>query len=173
VTPGDSVSNPARGAAAGAAAAALWAAQQPLDKRVLESDYDDVELLGRLVTSGDGWRAAGLAMHVANGAVFGAAYSLIRPAIPGPGWAAGALVALAENFAFWPLVAVTDRFHPARRELPRLGGNRPALAQATWRHLVFGVVLGALAEPRGAAGRSRRDNPCGEPEGGQPPGPRS
>jgi hypothetical protein len=162
-------SDAARGAAAGAVAAALWAAQQPLDKRLLESDYDDVELLGRLVTSGDDWRAAGLAMHVANGAVFGAAYSLIRPAIPGPGWAAGALVALVENFAFWPLVAVTDRFHPARRELPRLRGNRMALAQATWRHLIFGVVLGALAEPREAANRPRRDIACGQSGPAKPP----
>ena len=37
-----------RGALAGAAAAAVWAAQQPLDKRVFGVDYDDVELLGTL-----------------------------------------------------------------------------------------------------------------------------
>ena len=37
-----------RGALAGAAAAAVWAAQQPLDKRVFGVDYDDAELLGRL-----------------------------------------------------------------------------------------------------------------------------
>jgi hypothetical protein len=39
---------------------------------------------------------------------------------------------------------VSDRIHPARRELPALGGNRRAFAQATWRHLLFGVVLGEL-----------------------------
>ena len=33
------------GAAAGAIAAALWAAQQPLDKRLFDSDYDDTELI--------------------------------------------------------------------------------------------------------------------------------
>ena len=153
----------ARGGAAGAVAAALWAAQQPLDKRVLRSDYDDVELLGKAITRGDAWPAVGLTIHLANGAAFGAAYSLIRPALPGPGWAAGAQAALAENFALWPLVAVTDRVHPARRELPRLSGNRRALAQATWRHLLFGVVLGALAE-RGD--EARRDIACAEPEGG-------
>jgi hypothetical protein len=37
--------------------------------------------------------------------------------------------------------------HPARRELEPLTGNRRALAQATWRHLVFGAALGLL-EPR-------------------------
>ena len=29
-------------------AAGVWAAQQPLDKRVFECGYDDVELLGKL-----------------------------------------------------------------------------------------------------------------------------
>ena len=38
-----------RGALAGATAAAVWAAQQPLDKRVFGVDYDDVELLAGLV----------------------------------------------------------------------------------------------------------------------------
>ena len=57
---------------AGAVAAAVWAAQMPLDKRVFGSRYDDVEILGKLVTRGSGWQAAGLAMHVANGAMFGA-----------------------------------------------------------------------------------------------------
>ena len=57
-----------RGALAGALAAALWAAQQPLDKRVFGFPFDDVELLGKAVTSGPHWRAAGMAMHLANGA---------------------------------------------------------------------------------------------------------
>jgi hypothetical protein len=69
---------------AGAVAAGLWAAQQPLDKRVFGSDYDDVELLGKLVTRGSGWQAAGVAMHTANGALFGATYALVRPLVPVP-----------------------------------------------------------------------------------------
>ena len=59
------------GALAGAVAAGVWAAQQPLDKRVFGSDYDDVELLGKLVTRDSAWQAAGLAIHLANGAAFG------------------------------------------------------------------------------------------------------
>ncbi|MGI9094733.1 MAG: hypothetical protein ACR2F4_04050, partial [Thermoleophilaceae bacterium] len=55
------------GAIAGAAAAGVWAAQQPADKRAFGSGYDDVELLGKLITRGDAWPAAGLAVHVANG----------------------------------------------------------------------------------------------------------
>jgi hypothetical protein len=132
------------GALAGALAAGVWAAQQPLDKRVFGSDYDDTELLGKLVTTGPAWPAAGTAIHVANGAAFGAAYSVARPFIPAPPLAAGVLAALAENFAAWPLGSLVDRHHPARGELETLGGNVRALAQATWRHFLFGLVLGEL-----------------------------
>ena len=72
------------GALAGGVAAAVWAAQQPADKRAFDSGYDDVELLGKLVTRGDAWPVAGLALHVANGAVFGAVYAQLRPFLPGP-----------------------------------------------------------------------------------------
>ena len=133
-----------RGALSGAVAAGVWAAQQPLDQRVFASRFDDVELLGRAVTSGDGWFAAGLAMHVANGAAFGALYANLAPSLPIPAPLRGPAVALAENFASWPLTMLTDRFHPARDQLPALSGSPRALAQATWRHLVFGVVLGEL-----------------------------
>ncbi|MGH2979167.1 MAG: hypothetical protein ACRDLQ_05970, partial [Solirubrobacterales bacterium] len=67
-----SVRRALNGAAAGAAAATLWALQQPLDKRVFGSRYDDVELLGRMVVRGPGWRPAGFALHAVNGAAFGA-----------------------------------------------------------------------------------------------------
>lgn len=133
-----------RGALAGAAAAAIWAAQQPLDKLVFGSRYDDVELLGKAVTRGQAWPAAGLAMHVANGAVFGALYAQAAPRMPLPAWARGPALALAEHVALWPLTSVTDRLHPARKELPRLSGNRAAFAQAAWRHLLFGVALGEI-----------------------------
>jgi hypothetical protein len=67
----------------------------------------------------------------------------------------GPAAALTEHLAFWPLGAVSDRFHPARRELTPLKGNARAFAQAAWRHLLFGMVLGALerrlnAEPEPA-----------------------
>jgi hypothetical protein len=136
-----------RGAAAGAIAATLWALQQPLDKRVFGSRYDDVELLGKLVTRGPAWRAAGLALHATNGAAFGASFALARPHLPGRPLAQAVAVAMAENFGFWPLGRMIDRFHPARRELEPLAGNHRALAQATWRHLLFGAALGVL-EPR-------------------------
>ena len=37
-----------------------------------------------------------------------------------------------------------DRYHPARGELTPLRGNGRALAQATWRHVLFGVLLGTI-----------------------------
>ena len=132
------------GAIAGGLAATVWAAQQPLDKRLFECDYDDVELLGKLVTRGDGWPAAGLALHASNGAVFGAVYSQLRPFVPAPPVVAGLLAGLAEHALLWPLGSVLDRVHPARKELVELGGNRRAFAQAAWRHALFGLVLGGL-----------------------------
>jgi hypothetical protein len=131
---------------AGAVAATAWAVQQPLDKRVFGTRYDDVELLGKLVTRGRAWPAAGLAMHAANGAAFGATYALLRPRLPGPPLAMAVTIVMAENLGFWPLGRLIDRHHPARRELEKLRGNRRALAAATWRHVLFGVLLGGIEE---------------------------
>ena len=134
----------ARGALAGAVAAGIWVAQQPLDKALFGVDYDDVEMLGKLVTRGREWPAVGLALHVLNGAAFGAVYSQLRPFFPGPPVLAGLAAGLAENFATWPLIGLVDRHHPAAGEIPKLAGNGRALAQATWRHALFGIALGAL-----------------------------
>ncbi|HET9074417.1 MAG TPA: hypothetical protein VFN48_07545 [Solirubrobacteraceae bacterium] len=133
-----------RGAVCGVVAAAVWAAQQPLDQRVFAFAYDDVEMLGRAVSRDENWLAPGLALHLLNGGLFGATYALVAPSLPGPAWLKGPLAAVAENTALWPLVSGLDRFHPAREKIPALAGNRRALAQATWRHLVFGLVLGEL-----------------------------
>jgi len=133
-----------RGALAGAIAAAVWAAQQPLDKRAFGCDYDDVELLGKLVTREPAHVPIGLAMHLQNGAMFGAVYANVAPLLPLPPRARGVAAAMLEHVALWPLGRLTDRFHPARDELPRLTGNGRAFAQAAWRHLLFGIVLGEL-----------------------------
>jgi hypothetical protein len=142
-------------------AAAVWAVQQPLDKVVFSSRYDDVELLGKAVTRDSGWLPIGLGLHMANGALFGAVYATVAPAIPVPPQLRGPIAALSEHVALWPLTGVTDRLHPARDDLPKLRGNRAAFLQATWRHLLFGFVLGEL---------ERRINAEPEPE---PPEPES
>jgi hypothetical protein len=133
-----------RGALAGAVGAAAWAAQQPLDKRVFGVDHDDVELLGKLLTRERAWIPAGLAFHVANGALFGALYANVAPSLPVPRPARGPLAGLVEHLATWPATALVERLHPARGDFPRLWGSGRAFAQATWRHLVFAVVLGEL-----------------------------
>jgi hypothetical protein len=132
------------GALAGAAAAAVWAAQQPLDKRLFRSRYDDLELLGKLIRRDASWPLAGLALHIQNGMLFGAAYAQARPFLPGPPVARAACAAMAEHVGLWPLGRLVDRYHPARQELTPLGGNRRAFAQSAWRHLLFGLVLGEL-----------------------------
>jgi len=135
-----------RGALAGGTAAAAWAAQQPLDRRLFGSGYDDVELLGKAVARGRAWPAVGLALHLSNGAVFGAVYANLVARVPEsvPPVLRGPAAAMVEHFGLWPLARLIDRLHPARDELPRLGGNRRAFWQASWRHLVFGLMLGEL-----------------------------
>jgi len=134
----------ARGAFAGAVAAAVWLAQQPLDKPIFGVDYDDSELLGKAFTRGRAWPLVGAALHLGNGALLGALYTNLAPRMPLPSWSRGPFVAMTEHLGTWPLTLAVDRVHPARHELPRLAGNPRAFAQATWRHLVFGVVLGEL-----------------------------
>jgi hypothetical protein len=134
-------------AAAGAAAAIVWGLAEPLDQRLLRYDYSDVALLGKAVTRGPRWRVAGFAIHAANGAVFGLVFDGLRDRSPiGPRRLAVAM-ALAEHAALYPLCWFVDRHHPARGEpgVPPLLTSPRAFAQATWRHLVFGTVLGRLA----------------------------
>jgi len=135
-----------RGAVAGAVAAVVMTLEQPVDKRLFDSEYDDVEILGKLVTRGDNWRPIGIALHVQNGAIFGVAYARLKPSLPGPAVLRGLLVGLIEHVAAWPLTVVFDRYHPARKELPKLAANPRAFGQATIRHAVFGIVLGLLED---------------------------
>jgi len=151
-----------RGAFSGAVAAAVWALGQPLDKALFSSRYDDVELLGKAVTQGNVWYPMGLALHMQNGAVFGAAYANLAPLIPLPPVWRGPAVALTEHVVLWPLGALSDRLHPAREQLPGLGGNRRAFAQGVWRHVLFGLVLGELErrlndEPEPTAAQAEAD----------------
>ena len=132
------------GAIAGGVAAAVWAAQQPVDKRVFASRMDDVELLGKLVSNGDSWPLTGVALHVQNGAAFGAAYAQVRRFIPGPPALVGLALVMAEHLSSWALIGLVDKLHPRRRELVTLKGNRRAFWQATWRHAVFGLLLAEL-----------------------------
>jgi hypothetical protein len=135
-----------RGGVAGAIATVVMTLEQPLDQRLFDSKYDDVEILGKLVTRGDGWRPVGWALHVQNGAIFGVVYARLKPSLPGPAVLRGLTVGLIEHAVTWPMTALVDRYHPAREELPKLATNSRAFGQATIRHAVFGIVLGLLED---------------------------
>jgi hypothetical protein len=136
-----------RGALAGIAAAAAWAAAEPLAARAFRppAGYSDVRMLGGLLTRGSGWRAAGLGAHLVNGALFGAAFALTG----GRGWRRGLAAAQVENVLLWPGMAMVDRLHPDRRSgtWPPLLTNPRVFGYEVGVHALFGVVLGALAGP--------------------------
>jgi hypothetical protein len=136
-----------RSAAAGATAATVWGALEPLDRRALRCDYSDIAILGKAVTRRPAWRAAGFALHAANGAIFGVAFEAVRRRTDVDKRRLALGLALAEHVGLYPLAALVDRFHPARGQpgIPQLARNPRAFTQATWRHAVFGFVLGRLA----------------------------
>jgi hypothetical protein len=137
----------ARDALAGAAAAAVWAATEPLDRRLFASDYSDIALLGKFVTRRH-WRVAGLAFHLCNGAAFGLTYSALKRKPAASGRHFGLRLALAENMLTFPLMLLVERHHPAAGStgIPWSPFNPTVFAQATLRHALFGLVLDRLAQ---------------------------
>jgi hypothetical protein len=133
-----------RGAAAGIVAAGVWAAAEPLLQRVFRTRYSDVRLLGRAVTRGRTWPAAGTAIHLVNGAVFG----LLWDRLGGGGWRRGVAAAQLENLALWPAMALVDRYHPDSRggEWPPLLRNGRVFGYEVATHTIFGFALGALSD---------------------------
>ncbi|MGB8004902.1 MAG: hypothetical protein WCF27_11660 [Gaiellaceae bacterium] len=119
-----------RAAVAGAVAAVVWGLQEPLDRRVFGCDYSDVMFLGR------GRRSLGFALHAANGALFGVAFDTLRRRVDVDERRLALGMALAEHVALWPFIALVDR---------ELVTSPRAFAQATYRHALFGVLLGRLA----------------------------
>ena len=88
------------------------------------------------------WRAAGTAIHLANGAAAGTAFERLGLR----GWGAGVAAFEVEHLATWPLMAAIDRWHPDRRSgtWPPLLRSGRVFAQEATVHAVFGAVLGAL-----------------------------
>ena len=119
-----------RAAAAGAVAAVVWGLQEPLDQRLFGCDYSDVLFLGR------GRRSLGFAAHMANGALFGVVFDAVRGRADIDERRLALALALGEHVALWPFISLVDR---------RLVTSPRAFAQATYRHALFGLVLGRLA----------------------------
>jgi hypothetical protein len=135
-----------RAALAGAAATTVWGLLEPLDMRVFRSDYSDVALLGKTLVRGRGWRSAGFAVHALDGGLFGLGFDAVRRRTSTPPVRLALTLALAENLALYPLAAIVDRRHPRRGE-PGLAPllRVRAFAQETWRHALFGLLLGRFA----------------------------
>jgi hypothetical protein len=132
---------------AGALAAAVWAAAEPSLGRAFKTPYSDVRLLGGVTGGGP---AVGVALHVVNGALFGAVFERLG----GRGVRRGVLAAQVENLMLWPAMAVVDRIHPESRagRWPPLLGNRRVFAYEATTHALFGAVLGlALRQEPGAS----------------------
>ena len=141
-----------RGAGAGAVAAAAWAASEPLLRRLAGTHYSNARLLGRMVTRRRAWPVVGVALHAANGAVFGFAFERLGL----QGVKAGIVAAEVENTLAWPAMAIVDKVHPDRRNgtWPPLARNPRVAGQELVGHAIFGAVLGALVR-RSDAGRPR------------------
>lgn len=124
------MSGRARAAAAGAFAAVVWGLQEPLDQRVFGCDYSDVLFLGR------GRRSLGFVVHAANGSLFGLAFETARQRVDVDQRRLALALALGEHVALWPFISLVDR---------KLVTSPRAFAQATYRHALFGLILGRLA----------------------------
>lgn len=133
-----------REASAGAVAAAAWLAVEPLACRVFATPFSTPRLLGAPVAPGRAGTAAGVALHLVNGALAGVAFSRlgIRD------WKRGLIASQAENVLLWPALAVVDRYHPERRagRWPPLLRSGRAFAKEAAVHAVFGAVLGLLLD---------------------------
>jgi hypothetical protein len=119
-----------RAAVAGAVAAVVWGLQEPIDRRIFGCDYSDVLFLGC------GRRSLVFAAHAANGALFGVAFHAVRQRVDIDERRLALTMALAEHVALWPFIALVDR---------ELVTSPRAFAQATYRHALFGALLGRLA----------------------------
>lgn len=129
-------------ALAGAVAAGAWVAAEPAIRRVAGGTHRELRLISGLLSPNGGSDGLGLAVHLANGAAFGAAFSRLG----GHGIRRAVVAAQVENAILWPGMAVADRVHPDVRSgtWPNLLTDRGTIAQEIGGHLVFGVVLGAL-----------------------------
>ena len=71
-----------------------------------------------------------------NGALFGVAFDAVRQRVDVDERRLALAMALAEHISLWPFIRLVDR---------ELVTSPRAFAQATYRHALFGLVLGRLA----------------------------
>ena len=132
---------------AGVAGGIAYLAAQEIDRRLVNPRSNDLVLLGGLVTRRRAvWRPLGLLLHLLSAAVFGLIFdAIVAPCLSGPYWLRGLLMAEFENITLWPLIILIDRSHVAIKGGDLAPMNCPVyFAQAVWRHLALGIVIGAL-----------------------------
>lgn len=135
-----------RGAAAGAAAGVAWKAVEPLLQREFGSPYSDAGIAaGLLVRGGRARQLLEYGIQGFNGGLFGAAFAKLG----GRGIDGGVAAALVENAAFWPAVAVIQRFHPDVQSgrWPKPFSDPRSIQVSFAGHAIFGILLGALLDP--------------------------
>jgi hypothetical protein len=83
-------------------------------------------------------------LHAVNGAIAGVAFVEVDRMLGGSVRRNALAFGLAEHFLLFPLSGLSDRFHPARDhpDIAPIASSGRAFALATWRHILFGFVLG-------------------------------
>ena len=135
----------AKGALVGAAAGLVWRAVEPLLEREFGSPYSDPGIVAGIVAQGAARTPLEYGVQAAGGAAFGAAFARLG----GRGIRAAVGAALVEDVAFWPAVAVLQRFHPDVRagRWPRPFADPRSFQVSAAGHALFGVLLGAVLDP--------------------------
>src|ERR1051325_9345430 len=127
-----------RGMLAGIVAAGVWAAAEPALGRAFGIPwYSDRRLLGGLLRVGP---EAAIAVHLANGALFGASFERLGLR----GSLRGVALAQTESRGLCLFMAAVDRVHEDRRSAawPPLFRNGRVFAYEVAVHALFGAVLG-------------------------------
>jgi uncharacterized protein YndB with AHSA1/START domain len=134
-----------RYAAAGALAAVVWRAVEPLLRRIFGHPYSDPELITAFVATGRTRRVLDYVVQATGGVLFGSLFARFG----GRTSRQAVATAMVENTALFPLLPVMDRYHPEVRSgnWPPLSRSPRAVAVSYSGHILFGLLLGWLARP--------------------------
>ncbi len=136
-----------RAVSAGLAAGTAFLATTFLDSKLSNYPFNDIKLVGQVFTTRSPiWQIQGLVGHYGFSVFMALLYARYAyRLLPGPGWLKGVLFLMIENNGLYPLAPLLDRMHAGEREgqLPKLMSLKSFVGQ-TWRHVAFGLVLGAL-----------------------------
>lgn len=133
-----------RYAFAGAAAGILWRGVEPQLRRLFGHPYSDPQLVTAFLTRGPLQPLLDYCVQASGGAAFGAAFARLG----GRSTTRAVAASLAEDALLLSLSPLIDRYHPDVRDgsWPPLTGNPRAAAVSLSGHLLFGLLLGGLAE---------------------------